>query len=206
MHPLRRSALCWRGRRKDEGPGTFLDRTPGLLLLARVKTRLPCLYASAARRCPVLWMARVKASDSYRLYSCARCVAQVRICRSCDRGNQYCAVDSAAIRRRESLRRAGRRYQRSPRGARCHAARQRAWRIRVAKKVTHHGSVPAEAPGTMTAIATLSATRADHVDIASSETLPNDPAVVLRIPAIHIVAPALRCSFCHCALPRAIAP
>src|SRR6202163_3918579 len=36
MHPLRRSALCWRGRRKDEGPGTFLDRTPGLLLLARV--------------------------------------------------------------------------------------------------------------------------------------------------------------------------
>src|ERR1700676_3814198 len=36
MHPLRRSALCWRGRRQDEGPGTFLDRTPGLLLLARV--------------------------------------------------------------------------------------------------------------------------------------------------------------------------
>lgn len=182
-------------------PGHIPRQNPGPSLLARVKTRLPCLYASAARRCPVLWMARLKASESYRLYSCVRCVAQVRICRSCDRGNRYCAVDCAAIRRRESLRGAGRRYQRSPRGARCHAARQRAWRTRVAQKVTHQGSARVDAPGTMMAIATLSAMRANHVDIPG-EALPNDPAVVLRIPAIQIGTPALRCSFCCRLLPR----
>ena len=46
----------------------------------------------------------------------------------------------AQIRRRESLRRAGERYQRSYRGACAHAARQRAWRERQTQEVTHHGS------------------------------------------------------------------
>jgi hypothetical protein len=27
--------------------------------------------------------------QSYRLYNCGRCAQQVRICRDCDRGNQY---------------------------------------------------------------------------------------------------------------------
>ena len=89
--------------------------------------------------------------DSYRLYSCRRCAQQVRICRRCDRGHQYCAGECARIRRRESLRRAGQRYQQSYRGACRHAARQRAWRI---KKVTHHGSISASVPRIVVAIAT----------------------------------------------------
>ncbi len=48
--------------------------------------------------------------QSYRLYSCRRCAQQMRICRRCDRGNQYCAAECARIRRGESLRRAGARY------------------------------------------------------------------------------------------------
>ena len=70
--------------------------------------------------------------ESYRLYSCGRCAQQVRICRGCDRGNQYCAGECARIRRRESLRRAGERYQQAtterfdtPRGSACGACATR---------------------------------------------------------------------------------
>jgi phosphatidylserine/phosphatidylglycerophosphate/cardiolipin synthase-like enzyme len=45
--------------------------------------------------------------QSYRLYSCRRCAQQVRICRYCDRGNQYSAAECARLRRRESVLRAG---------------------------------------------------------------------------------------------------
>ncbi len=79
--------------------------------------------------------------DTYRLYSCRRCAQQVRICRRCDHGHQYCTGECARIRRRESLRRAAQRYQQSYRGACRHAARQRAWRTRCAQKVTHQGSL-----------------------------------------------------------------
>ena len=79
--------------------------------------------------------------ESYRLYSCRRCAQQVRICLRCDRGNQYCAAECARIRRGESLRRAGVRYQTSYRSASRHAARQRRWRAQRAQKVTHHGSL-----------------------------------------------------------------
>ena len=61
--------------------------------------------------------------QSYRLYSCRRCAQQVRVCRHCDRGNHYCAGECARVRRRESVRRAGVRYQLSYRGACCHAHR-----------------------------------------------------------------------------------
>ena len=80
---------------------------------------------------------------AYRLYNCERCGVQVWICQRCDHGNVYCAGECAQIRRRESLKRAQRRYQRSRRGARRHAARQRRWRERQRQKhykVTHHGS------------------------------------------------------------------
>ena len=80
---------------------------------------------------------------AYRLYNCERCQVQVRICERCDRGNVYCAGECAKIRRRESLRRAQARYQRSRGGARRHAARQRRWRERQRenlKIVTHQGS------------------------------------------------------------------
>lgn len=50
---------------------------------------------------------------TYRLYNCRRCAVQVRICRHCDHGNIYCAGECSRICRRESLRRAGARYQRT---------------------------------------------------------------------------------------------
>ena len=56
---------------------------------------------------------QVRLEPTYRLYQCQRCDVQVRICCHCDHGNIYCAGECAQIRRRESLRRAGARYQRT---------------------------------------------------------------------------------------------
>jgi len=119
---------------------------------ARSRTPAPGLYASDARRCPARTGRCIRVPEaSHRLYNCARCAQQVQICRRCDRGNLYCAGGCARLRRRESLRRAGRHYQRSFRGARHHAARQRAWRARQADKVTHQGSPALAVPATVSA-------------------------------------------------------
>jgi hypothetical protein len=77
---------------------------------------------------------------TYRLYNCRRCAMQVLICARCDHGNMYCGGECSQIRRRESLRRAGARYQRTRRGAANHAARQRTWRASQQQKMTHQGS------------------------------------------------------------------
>ena len=58
-----------------------------------------------------------------REFQCARCDAWTRVCSECDHGQVYCPGDCRAIRRRESVRRAGAKYQGSPVGARKHAAR-----------------------------------------------------------------------------------
>ena len=78
--------------------------------------------------------------NTARLFNCARCRAQVLICSRCDRGNIYCGPTCSQQARRESLRAAGGRYQRSRRGRFCHAERQRRYRRRP-HKVTHQGSV-----------------------------------------------------------------
>ncbi len=75
---------------------------------------------------------------TYRLYHCCRCGLQVCICAQCDCGNLYCPGDCAELARRESVRRAGARYQRTVRGARRHAERQRRYRERRRQDVTHH--------------------------------------------------------------------
>lgn len=49
---------------------------------------------------------------TYRLYHCQRCGMQVCICAQCDCGNVCCPGECAEFARRESLRRAGARYQR----------------------------------------------------------------------------------------------
>jgi hypothetical protein len=132
--------------------------------------------------------------ESYRLYSCRRCARQVRICRRCDRGNQYCAAECARIRRRESLRRAGARYQTSYRGAFRHAARQREWRARRMQKVTHQGSPQPVVPAIVVATAT---TIADNHD---------DCVIVTPSPPERALAAARRvrqcCCFCGRRLPR----
>ena len=77
-----------------------------------------------------------------REYCCARCHRSVVICSRCDRGNRYCSDGCAKAARRESLGRAGRRYQESRRGRFSHAARQRRYRERQAQMVTHQSSAP----------------------------------------------------------------
>jgi hypothetical protein len=139
----------------------------------------------------------MRASEqSYRLYSCRRCAQQVRICRRCDRGHQYCGGECAPVRRRESLRRAGARYQLSYRGACRHAARQRVWRARQMQKVTHQGS-----PETVAAVivaATSTTTTGNHADRTAVTPL---PSATIRRAALRIQAPT-RCRFCGRRLSR----
>jgi hypothetical protein len=70
--------------------------------------------------------------DSARLFFCALCRTQVRICGSCDRGQRYCSPDCRSSARRRNVREARRRYAQSERGRARHATRQRRYRVRVA--------------------------------------------------------------------------
>lgn len=79
-------------------------------------------------------------NDTGRFYLCARCRCAVVLCSRCDRGNRYCAGGCASAARRDSNRRAGRRYAESRRGRFNHAARQRRYRERQQPKVTQQGS------------------------------------------------------------------
>lgn len=97
----------------------------------------------------------------YRLFQCARCLAQVAICSLCDFGQRYCPKDCSRQALQARWRGASRRYQATPRGRRFHAARQARYRARQAtsgraptcasegvevapaQKVTHPGSLPA---------------------------------------------------------------
>jgi hypothetical protein len=142
----------------------------------------------------------MRASEqSYRLYSCGRCAQQVRICCECDRGNLYCAGECALIRRSESLRRAGARYQLSYRGACYHAARQRRWRARRVQKVTHQGSP--ETVFAVTVAGSLTAAQGTHVQ--SSSVTAFDAAARPGAWRVHGQA---RCSFCGRGLSRFARP
>lgn len=139
--------------------------------------------------------AHMKASQtSYRLYNCERCAQQVRICSNCDRGNRYCAGECARLRRRESLLRAARRYQRSYRGACAHAARQSAWRERQGKEVTHQGSIPTAISVTVANNSTQT-TRGAHAQIASLQSQAHSAARHAHRMAVS------NCSFCGRTLP-----
>ena len=177
-------------------------------MLARIRARSRCLYARNARRCPVLRAGSMEAGEeTYRLYNCGRCAQQVRICRDCDRGNQYCAGDCARIRRRESQRRAGRRYQGSYRGARRHAARQHIWRARQTQKVTHQGSL-APAGAVIVVSTSTTTTQETHVDIAGVAVPPATacalvaPRAQRRWPVARCVVARARCCFCGRVLSR----
>ena len=104
----------------------------------------------------------VRIDDSARLFLCARCFVQVRLCSHCDRGQRYCTRTCSSLARDAAQREAASRYQRSRGGRMAHAARSRRWRIRHhridplattqvqadANIVTHQGSPgsPADAP------------------------------------------------------------
>jgi hypothetical protein len=74
-----------------------------------------------------------------RFFLCARCRAQVYVCRCCDRGQSYCAGSCAQEARVQAQQAAGRRYQVSRRARLNHAARTARHRARQ-KIVTHQGS------------------------------------------------------------------
>ena len=73
-------------------------------------------------------MAQRVANESHRLFLCARCGAQVRLCSSCDRGQVYCGRVCAVSARRAGHREANQRYQRTERGRALHAQRQARYR------------------------------------------------------------------------------
>jgi hypothetical protein len=62
------------------------------------------------------------------------------ICSYCDRANHYCSTDCATKARRQSLRRANRKYAGSTQGKFNNALRQKRYRQRQAEKVTDQGS------------------------------------------------------------------
>jgi len=102
------------------------------------------------------------AHRSHRLYNCALCRQQVSICTRCDRGNRYCSPRCASVARRDSLRKAGQRYQRTPMGQLHHRARQQAYRRRSrVEQPTAQRPEPAS-PGVPQAAALLE--RANHME------------------------------------------
>ena len=77
-----------------------------------------------------------------RLFQCARCQTQSRVCSKCDRGQIYCSKVCAVFERKKSMRLAGIRYQLTFKGKRNHASRQALYRMRQSEIVTHQGSPP----------------------------------------------------------------
>jgi hypothetical protein len=73
------------------------------------------------------------------MFLCARCSAQVVLCRRCERGQIYCGRACATAARRAAQKEAGQRYQTGRPGRFAHAARARRYRASC-KIVTHQGS------------------------------------------------------------------
>jgi len=170
-----------------------------------MKARLLDLYARNPWRCLAPRAGYMKASEeTYRLYSCGHCAEQVRICGSCDRGNRYCAEGCAQIRRRESLRRASRRYQEGYRGACKHAARSRAWRERCAQEVTHQGSLASAVALIVVSSSTTMPMQEPHAETACVRPPPSIGMrrVHPRLRIHHTKRTAQQCCFCGCVLPR----
>ena len=107
----------------------------GSLLDEAAASSVPSNGVSVRRRLPM----RARDNFSHRRFYCARCREAVVICRRCDRGQRYCGSACSAEARRESLRRAGKRYQASPAGREANAERQRRFRRRRVSGVTHRG-------------------------------------------------------------------
>lgn len=108
----------------------------------------------------------------------------------CHLGQRYCSAHCAQVQRRRSVREAGRRYQRTPLGARNNAARQKRWGLRIATTVTHHTSpaqnhVRQEPPGKNA--------QKEACDATSNRTLVISNRMPVTIPAGEL---GPRCDFC----------
>lgn len=113
-------------------------------------------------------------ATTLRKYQCLRCNSIVFICSRCDRDHKYCASECSQSARRESLRRASRRYQLTTRGIESHRRRQRLYRKQNHQRVTHHTSPPAP------------------VELPSGESIVTDDGVIETS-----TAHQMRCHFCH---------
>ena len=112
--------------------------------------------------------------EALRRFWCARCGRAVLVCRFCDRGQIYCALGCAQRSRRESLRRAGARYQGTRPGRRHHAARQSQYRRRQREKVTHQGPQK-EAAAAQGSCVAHSAPKEDQDDEPKPDDRPAEP-------------------------------
>jgi len=117
-------------------------------------------------------------NPSARMFHCARCHGQVIVCRRCDRGHVYCTRGCADQARTDSLHRAAKRYRSTRRGRHNNADRQRRFRARQRKKVTHQGSL--KIIGLVLLLLALNA----------GESHPEDPH--------NRDETALYCHLCHC--------
>ena len=136
--------------------------------------------------------------QTYRLYNCQRCAALVLICAACDCGQRYCAGDCAALCRQESMRQAGARYQRTPRGAHNHALRQKRWRDSHLK-VTHQSFQNSPCASTVL-VSSIVLGRTDektHSRLSTREWGERTQSIEAGV-----CAQGMRCDFCHARLPQ----
>lgn len=138
-------------------------------------------HLSSACPCKALsWRLQVTLPDS-RIFNCKRCHQEVRICRSCDRGNRYCKP-CAALARAENHRKSDARYQKTESGRLNHKVRQDCYRARLAEKVTDHGDLEAALRENCVVAALESGQDSQHEP-------PDEPSEPLPIPQ-------RRCDFC----------
>lgn len=78
--------------------------------------------------------------EDFRFFSCKLCGQTRVICSSCDRGHRYCSKECSKEARRQSVRAAGRRYQKTEAGIVKHAARQAAYLLRQARRVVRQAA------------------------------------------------------------------
>ena len=78
-------------------------------------------------------------AQSYRLFSCARCRRQTKICTHCDCGQRYCSQACSAASRSQKIREARQRYQRTERGRLNHKVHQQRYLMRCDEKMMDQG-------------------------------------------------------------------
>lgn len=122
------------------------------------------------------------------MYRCAGCGKPSLICGFCDRGQIYCAAGCSAQVRRESVRRAGQKYQRSFFGRYKHAARQARYRRRQKQKVTHQGP-PDQSVFVKPSLATQKTQMAKEDSDVSVRPVPELPVASMRALAPQTEAP-----------------
>jgi hypothetical protein len=117
--------------------------------------------------------------ESFRIFNCARCYQQVKICRNCDRGNRYCSSCSE-VARQESIKRAQVRYQNSSQGQELNRCRQKRSRQRA-----RSASKVALCTPLVTESETINASTNGCDSLAEAESLITEPQAELQFSQFH---------------------